>query len=117
MKRLHKENVFVMAAALAICITTLAFPEAGRFIKRGMGFGLAALLVIKGASRLQCQRSDALLAIGIFALFLLSKTIPGKGTALLIEICASIITLIFAITGLKLNQISKEQKWSRENNG
>jgi hypothetical protein len=112
-KRLFSENVVVIALALAICVIVLVFPEIGRMLKHGVGFGLAALLMIKGTSRLRCQKSDVLLTTGVFISILLSKTLPDNRAVFVSEICALALVVSFAFTGLTFESIARDQRTSR----
>jgi hypothetical protein len=113
MYALSQKNGAVLLTAAAIIIVSLIFPTSGQILKLGSIFGLSAFFVAKGASSLPCRNSDVALGIGVLGLIIASK-IPGlTNSPLILEICAILLTLVFAITGLTFKAIAVEQKRRR----
>jgi uncharacterized membrane protein HdeD (DUF308 family) len=111
----YKENVALLCLAFAMLVVTTIFLYSGHILRSGGGFGLAALFVVKGASKLRCHLSDVVLAIVVLLLLLASKIVPpGFVRPLMFELSALILTVVFAATGLTFSAILAEQKARRQ---
>lgn len=110
-----KENIAVMGLAFAMLAVTLIFLRSGYLLSSGAGFGLAALFIAKGSSRLRCHLSDVGLSVVVLGLLSCSKIVPPSiANPLIFEVAAIAVSILFAATGLTFKAIAADQKARRQ---
>ena len=107
----HRRNHVILGIAAAVILIGFAFLSSGKILNLGSVFALSGILVAKGGSSLDCQKSDVAIAALICISVVISRVWIQE--TVVFEACALSFAVVFPFTGLTVTEITREQKRRR----